>query len=66
MERKQRFWIYVAVVTALVVVSILLWHYYMDQIIRTLGWILVFVLVFGAGVVFGWVGCRRTLQNKDE
>ena len=37
----------------------LVWHFFSDQILWALGWLVVFGLVFGAGWVLGRFGRRK-------
>lgn len=59
------FWIYVIIIALLVIGLMLLWHFYMNEIVWTLGWLLVFALIFGAGIVVGRYS-RRFSKREDE
>ena len=65
MDDKGKFGGYVVLAAVVVIGLMLLWHLYMDEIIRTLGWLLVFAIVFGAGVVLGRYS-RRFRRSNDE
>ena len=65
MGDKSLFWVYVACAALLVIGLMLLWYFYMDEIVRTMGWLLVFALVFGVGLLVGRYS-RLFAKKRDE
>ncbi|MBQ2364757.1 MAG: hypothetical protein II288_04225 [Alistipes sp.] len=66
MDTKTLFWLNVALITLLVLGLMVLWHFFMNEIVWTLGWLLIFALIFGAGWLLGRHMGRRRQEKSPE
>lgn len=64
MSRTKKILTYLLIVVIAVVCIATVWHYFKTQIILGLGWIALFVLVFGSGWVVGRLSGRNTTVDK--
>lgn len=66
MDTKTLFWLNVALITLLVLGLMVLWYFFMNEIVWALGWLLIFALVFGAGWLLGRYMGRRQHRKSPE
>lgn len=66
MNRARQILIYILIIIIAMICFVVVWHYFRNQIILGLGWIALFVLVFGAGVIVGRLSARRSKEGKSE
>lgn len=64
MSRTKTILSYVLIALIGVACVAVVWHYFKTQIILGLGWIALFILVFGAGWVAGRLSGRSTTSDK--
>lgn len=62
MNTTKKVLTYLLIAIVAVVCLIVVWHYFQNQIILALGWVALFILVFGAGWVVGRLSARKATK----
>lgn len=62
MNTTKKVLTYLLIAIVAVVCLIVVWHYFQNQIILALGWVALFILVFGAGWVVGRLSARKAAK----
>lgn len=66
MNTTKKVLTYLLIAIVAVVCLIVVWHYFQNQIILALGWVALFILVFGAGWVVGRLSARKTAKVESD
>lgn len=66
MNTTKKVLTYLLIAIVAVVCLIVVWHYFQNQIILALGWVALFILVFGAGWVVGRLSARKTTKVESD
>lgn len=64
MNTTKKVLTYLLIAIVAVVCLIVVWHYFQNQIILALGWVALFILVFGAGWVVGRLSARKATKAE--
>ena len=65
MNRTKQILLYVLLIIIAMIALVVVWHYFSNQIILGLGWVALFVLIFGMGFVLGRMSARNA-KNSDN
>lgn len=66
MSRSKQILLYVLIAIVVMVALVVVWYYFSRQIIFGLGWVALFVLVFGAGFIVGRMSARKSKSGNFE
>lgn len=66
MDRVKRVLLYLLIAVVAIVCLYVVWHYFQNQIILALGWVALFILVFGAGWVVGRLSARKSKCEQSK
>jgi hypothetical protein len=66
MNTTKKVLTYLLIAIVAVVCLIVVWHYFQNQIILALGWVALFILVFGAGCVVGRLSARKAAKVESD
>lgn len=66
MNTTKKVLTYLLIAIVAVVCLIVVWHYFQNQIILALGWVALFILVFGAGWVVGRLSARKSAKVESD
>lgn len=66
MNRVKQILIYILIIIIALTCFVVVWHYFRNQIILGLGWVALFALVFGAGVIVGQLSARKASATKPQ
>lgn len=66
MNRTKQILTYLLIAIIAVLCIGVVWHYFKTQIILGLGWLALFVLVFGAGWITGRLQCRKASAERKK
>lgn len=66
MNTTKKVLTYLLIAIVAVVCLIVVWHYFQNQIILALGWVALFILVFGAGWVVGRLSARKATKVESD
>lgn len=66
MNTTKKVLTYLLIAIVAVVCLIVVWHYFQNQIILALGWVALFILVFGTGWVVGRLSARKAAKVESD
>ena len=66
MNRVKQILIYILIIIIALTCFVVVWHYFRNQIILGLGWVALFALVFGAGVIVGRLSALKASATKPQ
>lgn len=66
MNRTKQILTYLLIAIIAVLCIGVVWYYFKTQIILGLGWVALFVLVFGAGWITGRLQCRKASAERKK
>ena len=66
MSKTKEIIIWVLVAIVIVACLITVWHYFSEQILKSLGWVAILVLTYGAGMIMGSVMARKRIAKRNE
>ena len=66
MNRTKQILTYLLIAIIAVLCIGVVWYYFKTQIILGLGWVALFILVFGAGWITGRLHCRKASAERKK
>lgn len=66
MSKTKEIIIWVVVAIVIVACLITVWHYFSEQILKSLGWVAILVLAYGLGMITGSIMTRRRIARRND